>query len=332
MRRKDVRMNLKPRLRSSALPITKLGSPLLWLVGILVLAMVWLLVSSSLASAAPQSFPDVVPIPDNFSPEGIVVGEGTDFYVGSLVDGAIYRGDLQSGEGHLLVEGQGGRVAVGLSFDPRSNYLYVAGNGTGQGYVYDGETGEEIAVFDLTTPGTFINDVVVTQTAAYFTDSFRPFLYKVGLNSDGTIPASATPEEIELTGDFTQVAGFNANGIDATPNGKQLVIVNSTLGTLYTVNPWTGEAKEIDLSGDTVINGDGILLDGKTLYVVQNQDNQIAVIDLSPDLSSGRLVNTITDSDFVVPTTVAEFGNSLYAVNAKFGVPATQFEVVKVSK
>lgn len=332
MRRKDVRMNLKPRLRSSTLPIHKLNSSLLWLVGILILALVWLLVSSSLASAAPKPFPDVIPIPDNFSPEGITVGEGTDFYVGSLVDGAIYRGDLRSGEGHLLVEGQTGRVAVGLSFDPRTNYLYVAGNGTGQGYVYDGDTGEEIAVFDLTAPGTFINDVVVTQTAAYFTDSFRPFLYKVSLNSDGTILDSATPEEIELTGDFTQASGFNANGIDATPNGKQLVIVNSTLGALYTVNPWTGEAKEIDLGGDNVTNGDGILLDGKTLYVVQNQDNQIAVIDLSPDLSSGKLINTITDSDFVVPTTVAEFGNSLYAVNAKFGTSATQFEVVEVSK
>ena len=69
--------------------------------------------------------------------------------------------------------------------------------------------------------------------------------------------------------------------------------------------------------------GDGILLHGRTLYVVRNRLNQIAVIRLSPDLSSGTVVDVITSAAFDVPTTIARFGNALYAVNARFTTPAT---------
>ena len=41
------------------------------------------------------------------------------------------------------------------------------------------------------------------------------------------------------------------------------------------VDPVTGIATRITLVGGSVLNGDGILLHGKTLYVVQNQLNQI---------------------------------------------------------
>jgi len=69
--------------------------------------------------------------------------------------------------------------------------------------------------------------------------------------------------------------------------------------------------------------------------VVQNALNQIAVVELGADLTSGFITETITDTDFRVPTTVARFGNSLYAVNARFGTPptpATEYEVVRVSR
>jgi hypothetical protein len=156
----------------------------------------------------------------------------------------------------------------------------------------------------------------------------------VAIGADGE--PGAEVETITLGGDFEFVPGtFNLNGIDATPNGETLIVVNSTLGTLYTVDPATGDATRIDLGGATVPNGDGILLDGKTLYVVQNQLNQIAVIELSVDLSQSEVVGLITDADFRVPTTIAEFGNRLYAVNARFGTPptpTTDYDVVQVQK
>ena len=292
--------------------------------------------SLAMIAAAPlQAFPDVIPLPPGFQPEGIAVGKGHTFYVGSLAAGAIYRGDLRTGEGALIVQPQTGRVAVGLKYDERSGLLFVAGGPTGNAYIYDGETGEEIGVIPLTAAmPRFINDVVVTKDAAYFTNSMQPELYRVPLDNNGE--PLLTSETIPLSGDYVFTSGaFNANGIAATPNGDTLIIVNSVDGLLYNVDPGTGEATLIDLGGDTVPNGDGILLQEKTLYVVQNRLNQIAVVELNSDLTEGEIVDTITSSAFRVPTTIARFGDSLYAVNARFGTPPTpdtEYEVVRVSR
>jgi len=300
----------------------------------LVMALVLVLTPTALAAPA-EVFPKIIPLPIGFRPEGIAIGNGTDFYVGSLANGAVYKGDLRTGQGAILVPGEPGRVTVGIKFDKRSGYLFAAGGGTGFGRVYDTRTGQEVAAFQFTGPGSFINDVIVTRSAAYFTNSSQPVLYKVPLSRNGRLPKSSAVQVLTLSGDWQQVAGFNANGIDATPNGKTLIVVNSTVGALYRVNPDTGKALLIDLGGATVTAGDGILLDGMTLYVVRNRLNQIAVIDMAPDLASGRLVSTITDPAFRVPTTIAEFGRSLYAVNARFGVPDpgnADYDVVRVSK
>lgn len=301
------------------------------------LALLLIVFGFAMIAAAPvKAFPDVIPLPDGFQPEGIAVGTGTTFYVGSIPTGAIYRGDLRTGEGQVLVPGQDGRAAIGLKYDERTGLLFVAGGMTGYAYVYDGETGENVVEIQLTTASSFINDVVITRDAAYFTNSMQPILYRVPLENNGDLPASPTVEEIPLTGDyqFTPNA-FNANGIAATPNGKTLIIVNSVDGVLYNVDPDTGIATRIDLGGASVLNGDGILLQGKTLYVVQNRLNQIAVVELSPDFTEGTIVDMITSPAFRVPTTIARFGNWLYAVNARFGTtptPDTEYEVVRVPR
>ena len=291
---------------------------------------------TSIGSTFAKAFPDVIPLPNGFQPEGIATGTGSTFYVGSIPTGAVYRGNLRTGEGDVLVQPQAGRFAIGLKFDDRSGLLFVAGGPTGFAYVYNGDTGANAPAIQLTTLPSFINDVVITKDAAYFTNSFQPFIYRVPLENNGELPAVPTSEEIPLGGDYQFTPGaFNANGIEATPDGKTLIIVNSTEGALYNVDPTTGVATRIDLGTSAVPNGDGILLQGKTLYVVQNALNQIAVVELSADLSSGTITETITDSDFRVPTTVAQFGDSLYAVNARFGTvptPDTEYEVVRVSR
>jgi hypothetical protein len=128
---------------------------------------------------------------------------------------------------------------------------------------------------------------------------------------------------VQLTGDYVHGSGFNVNGIDATANGKTLVIVQSGTGKLFTVTP-AGVTRAIALSGgESVVNGDGILLDGKTLYVVQNRSNVVAKIALSPNLRSGRVLRRISSPGFDVPTTIAEQGSRLFAVNARFTTPPT---------
>lgn len=285
-----------------------------------------------------QQFPSFIPLPDGWGPEGIATGRGTDFYAGarhlSPYAGAIYKGDLRTGLGDILVEPQPGRAALGLKIDQRSNLLFVAGGPTGAAYVYDGTSGEELAFFQFAAGSSFINDVVITRQAAYFTDSLNAVLYVVPLGPGGRLPDPLTFDVLPLSGDFVLASGFNANGIAATRNGEWLIVVQSVTGLLYRVDPATGFATLIDLDGTVVTSGDGILLDGRTLYVTRNSLNRIAIITLDRTLASGEYVDDITSPDFQVPTTIAEFGNALYAVNAKFGLPiaGTEFEVVRVSK
>jgi DNA-binding beta-propeller fold protein YncE len=277
------------------------------------------LLASAALAAAP--FPETFPVPPGSQPEGIASGQGTTLYVGSRADGSVYRADARTGDGEVLVEGADDREAYGLKY--ANGELYVAGGPTGFGYVYDARTGEDVAQYDF--DGGFVNDVTVTREAAYFTDSQKPLLYVVP--RDGGAPST-----LQLGGDWEQVAGFNANGIAATPDGETLIVVNSTTGGLFAVDADTGDAQRID--APLVPRGDGILLRGKLLYVVQNRDNQIAVIRLDPDLTSGTLVATLTDPDFKVPTTVAALGRRLYAINARFDLPVhtpdTTYNVVKV--
>ena len=293
-----------------------------------------LLLLGAMPAAAAQAFPEVITLPEGFRPEGIVAGRGQTAYVGSLANGAIYAADLKAGTGEILVEGEPGKIIVGIEFDPSTGYIYAAGGVTGKAYVYDSQTGAEIAEYNLAAPTVnFINDVVVTKDAAYFTNSRAALLYRVPLSSNGQPGAPDSVATIALSGDWVQGPGFNANGIEANSNGDTLIVVNSGLGKLYAVDAATGVAEEIDLGGESVSAGDGLLRVGNTLYVVRNQLNTIAAFKLSGDLSSATLLKNITSPNFAVPTTVTVSGGALYAVNARFGLTVqTPFTIVRVER
>jgi hypothetical protein len=270
--------------------------------------------------------PDTVDLPAGFQGEGVATGRGNTFYAGSRVDGRVARGDIREGTSEVFVAAPLVAQAVGLKADLRHDLLWVAGGDTGKAAVYELRTGAPVIALTLTTGPSFINDVTVTRTAAYFTNSMVPELYRVPVARDGTVGA---PETIPLSGpaaDF--VAGeFNLNGIAATQNGKTLIVVNSVKGELYTVNPQTGASTLIDLGGASVPTGDGILLSGRTLFVVQNGTvpgvpNQIVLIRLGHGFSEGKIVDTLTSPLFETATTVARRGDVLLAVNAQFaGAP-----------
>ena len=279
----------------------------------------------SLALTAPASarpvFPDRIDLPDGFLPEGITIGKRARAYLGSLADGDLYAVDLRTGQYRPVSEGPG-TPSVGLKVDKRDR-LFVAGGPSGQARVVSARTGEVLASYALSTAPTFVNDVVLTRTTAWFTDSLWPVLYGIPLGRGGALPDPSAVLRLPLSGDWGQQPGFNANGIAQTPDRSALLVIQSNTGRLFRVDPATGVATEVDLGGVSLMNGDGLLVLGRTLYVVRNRINQVSVIKLDRTGTRGVLTATLTSPDFAVPTTVAAFGNSLYLPNARFGTPPT---------
>jgi hypothetical protein len=288
-----------------------------------------------------------VPLPDDFSPEGIAAGTGSTLYVGSLVDGDIYRTDLRGSKAKVFIDAPAGRIALGMKFDKAFHRLWVAGGPTGHAYVYDTRTGKSLADFSLGTAGaSLVNDMVVTEHAVYFTDSFNPVLYKVPIGHHGKL---GKPRTIALSGPAATIVagGFNLNGIAARDG--LLIVDHTDLGTLMTINPRTGSSRSIQVTGGTLSAGslDGILLDGRSLFVVENFTERLVTVKLSHDLRTARIVAAVTDADvdgaFRIPTAVAEQDGRLALVNARFDIglppplgtgvpPGTDYNLVVLKK
>lgn len=302
------------------------------LTGLAAAAAATVLATPERAGAHGRTLPTIIPLPDNWLPEGIAIGRQPFAYFGSRADGRIYRANLFTGDGRPLTETGPGTPSVGLKIDGRGR-LFVAGGNAGNGRVVRASDGEILVSYPFTTAPSFINDVVLTPWGAYFTNSRAAELFVVPLRRGGSLPDDFV--RLPLTGDIVvDPAVNNANGIARTPDGRALVIVQSNTGLLFRVHPTTGETEQVDLGGELMTNGDGLLLEGRTLYVVQNRLNTVAVLRMSWDGRSGRVVDRLTDPNFNVPTTVASFGNRLYLPNAKFGAnpPATTFEAVAIRK
>ncbi len=277
--------------------------------------------------ALAQEEANVYPLPgEEVFPEGIALNEGTgDFFVGSTTDGTILTSNVsQPGvEARVFSEGgaDGRNTAIGMKTD-RAGRLFVAGGDTGQMFVYDATTGALIEGFDNGQEMTFVNDVTLTpDDSAFFTDSMNPELYRV-------FPDGAGGYEMETYLNFegTPVQygeGFNLNGIAPSADGRYLVTVKSATGELFCIDTTTKGVSLIDTGGADLTNGDGLLLDGQTLYVVRNQQETIVPVELSADFSSGMAGEPFTDASFMYPTTIAESGGDLFAVNSQFNARET---------
>ena len=281
------------------------------------------------AAAPPDDvFPPRIELPDGFQPEGITIGRGATAWFGSRADGDIYEVDLRTGAGETISQGPGpGNPAVGLKVDAKGR-LFVSGGTAGDARVVDTRSGELLARYQLSTAADrFINDSLIVDDTVWFTDSRSAQLFALPLGPGGALPAQDEVVPVPLGGEWVQprVGANGANGLTETPDGEALLVVNA--GTLYRVDPETGDARRVDIGGASVANGDGMLLRGRTLYVVRNFANQVAVLEMARDGRSGELVDTIAGADFDaavdIPTTVAAFGRWLYLPNARFSTPTT---------
>jgi sugar lactone lactonase YvrE len=267
-------------------------------------------------------------------PEGIAYDPTSDaFYVGSASDGTIFRGDLETGEVTTLIPSSGREAfsTLGMKVDAE-NHLWVAGGTSGQVFVYDLETAEQTSAIETPGEGSpLLNDLTVSAAGdVYVTDSYRPVLFKV----------SAGTETAEPWLDFSGTAfeyqqeGPNANGITVTPDNRYLLVVQMNTGQLYRIDIESQEVRKVDLGGETLAGGDGLVLDGRTLYTVIQTGNEIVVLELAEDFSSGTVTSRIEDASLAYPATAVKVGDRLLVVNAQFdkmeGEPVLPFTVSSI--
>ncbi|MDH3681997.1 MAG: hypothetical protein OEV40_18830 [Acidimicrobiia bacterium] len=311
---------------------------------LVVLAVVAAAVAAVPADASGGSghrLPSTIDLPEEYFPEGIASGRGSTFYVGSLNDGTIYRGDYRTGKGAVLTEPTGPFATIGLNVD-RYGRVWAAGGTTGSGRVYDGRTGELLATYAFTGPvESFINDVIVTKNAAWFTDSGTridpdpanfvfpgfPRLFKVPLGPGGRLPGPDRFEELPV--DVPDISFPNLNGIETTPDGKALIVAQNVEGTLYRVDPRSGSAALVDVD-HSFAGPDGLLRQGRTLFVVEPGAARVATVRLDARGDAGEIVRLVTVPGAESPTTAALFGRGLYVVDARFFTMTGPYVVTRI--
>jgi sugar lactone lactonase YvrE len=280
---------------------------------------------ASPAAAAPAT--QVIVLPGATSAEGVAAGDGSTFYAGDLNRGDIFRGDVRKGTAELFIDAPDGAMAVGMAVNRWHDLLFVAGGTTGKAYVYSTRSGETVATYDMGDPATtLVNDVTVTPFGAWFTDSLQPKLYFVPLVFGRPGPLRT----LELTGPAAGPSGeFHLNGIASTPAGDTLLVAPTWLGKVCTIDPVTGVSEVV--AGIDVPMADGLVLEGRRLWVVQTFHNVVSRWRLDGDFSQGTTDGVIADPNFRVPLTAAKFGNRLAVVNGHLDTGSSPtYEVVVV--
>ncbi|NUL05942.1 superoxide dismutase [Streptomyces lunaelactis] len=288
------------------------------------------------AESTSGRWPTSFPLPDGFRPEGVTIGSSPYAYFGSIASGDIHRASLATGQGRVISQGLGAEhPVIGLKIDRRERLLFLSGGASREIRVADVRSGKLLRTFSVGSDTTFVNDVILTPGAAWFTDSFTAQIYRLPLGRHDEPGDKVTT--VPLTGDWEQGTGFTANGIERTPDGRALLMVNTVVegGSLMRVDPRTGVARRVDIGDTELPNGDGLLLLGRILYVVQQQQNAVDVLRLNESGTCGTAIARITDPRFKIPTTAAAWGERIYLPNARFDVtptPDTTYDAVAVDQ
>lgn len=274
----------------------------------------------------------------NVFPEGIAFdARSGNAYVGSSSEGHLYRIAPGAQKAEMFQAGgsPGRQGAFGMKVDAQGR-LWVAGGPFNTVAVLDLQRAATLVVVQGPPgPQGFLNDLVLTASHAYVTDSFRPVLWRIA-TAPGA-PAALEPW-LDLSSSPVRYVPnqINLNGIVASADGRWLLAVQSATGQLWRIDTGTRAVTEVDTGGAStgLKNSDGLLLAGSdTLYLVRNRDNEIVRLALEPGWTRGHPVQRLHDARFKFPTTAALVNGRMWVVNAQLNKqkdppPLLPFEVL----
>lgn len=287
-------------------------------------------VAACMASAsAAQENARQIPLPAEIQyPEGVAVSPvDGQIYVNAATTGLLARINPTDGNGtviaspldpaHATTEGV---KALGLKVD-QQNRVWVAGGATGTGYVVDTDSGEVLARFSTPAGTTLINDVAVTDSGAYFTDTRRPVLWRA---STRDVRDGALEPWIDLRNSPIPYGdGANLNGIAATADDRYLIVIHMSRGELFRIDTASKAITPIRVSGGPLDGGDGVLVSGQRLYVVRQPHQEIVSLQLSADLSEATVQKRITPPELTWPATAALTSQGLVIGNSQLNKRAS---------
>ncbi|WP_369409275.1 SMP-30/gluconolactonase/LRE family protein, partial [Deinococcus arboris] len=241
----------------------------------------------------------------------------------------IYAINANTGAVSLFSKGgsQGRGSALGLELDAQGR-LWIAGGTTGVVSVLSRDGAPVASIATPPDPNAYLNDLAAgPDGAVYVTDSGRPVLWRV-------TAAGATPWLDLNTTPIRYGKGINLNGIVATPDGRALLAVQLNTGDLWRIDLKTKAVRKV-MGG--LNNGDGLLLDGRTLYVARNMDQVVSKVMLSADYTSGTLMVDEPLAGLRFPTTLAAMGTDAVVVQGQLdklqgGTPETPFKLTRFKK
>ena len=261
-------------------------------------------------------------------PEGIAYDPaGGSIYTASALTGALTRVNVKTKAAEIvapagvLVPGgmaQTFPAVLGMKLDGR-NRLWIAGGRSGRFLIVDAKTGKVLKQLDVPDPSkSLVNDVALIGTTGYFTDTRVPTLWRIEATGD---EIGRVEPWLDFTGTPLQYyEGANLNGITATPDGQSLIVVQMGKGLLYRIDVKTKTVSPIDTAGADLTGADGLVLDGRTLYVVRQTAVEIATVQLSSDLTKGTVTARLKDPLLAWPATAVTIGDRLLVVNTQFNV------------
>lgn len=276
---------------------------------------------------AEPAAPSALELPASVSfPEGVAYDAAANaLYTASAADGVVVRVDAATGAsdtvtpaGTLLPAGDTTFPGpLGMTVDDAKR-LWVSGGFTGKVWVIDTTNGTVVKTATVpTAPRSLINDVVVAGNAAYLTDTFVPTLWRVPI--DGNTIGEPEPW-LDLQGtaiDYT-AEGAKLNGIAATPDGQTLIVVHMGQGRLFKIDVASKAITPIETAGADLTGADGLVLDGRTLYVVRQPVSEVATVALNSDLSAGTVTSRFSNEGLTWPATAVKVGDDLIVVNTQF--------------
>lgn len=265
-------------------------------------------------------------------PEGVAydAGKGV-IYTGSAVNGTIYAINAATGAVRKFQEGGalGRQAALGLKVDAQGR-LWIAGGAQGTVSILTPDGMTLKVVETPKSPNPFINDLTPAPDGnVYVTDSTRPVIFRVDRNLNLTAWLNLADTPIKYG------PGVNLNGIVPTPDGRALLAVQTNTGVLWRINLRTKTVRQV-MTGLT--GGDGLLLDGRTLYVTRNKEQVVSKVSLSADFASGRLTAEEPLRGLRFPATLAMVGGDLVVTQAQLdrqmaGIPPeTPFRLTRFGK